>query len=141
MRKPEPALGLVVRFDYLWHEEAQRGRIEGAKQRPCAIVVAQTGQGSSARVWLAPITHSPPRQASDAIKIPPRVKAALGLDDVPSWIVTTELNSVAWDDAGIVPATPDRWAYGFLPMALIKAVVDMTLAHQRTRRTIVKREA
>lgn len=141
MQKPAPALGLVVRFDYLWIEEAERGRVEGAKQRPCAIVVAQTGQGPGARVWLAPITHSPPRQASDAIEIPPRVKAALGLDDAPSWIVTTELNSVAWDDAGIVPAAQDRWAYGLLPRALIKAVVDLTLAHQRTRRTIVKREA
>jgi hypothetical protein len=141
VQKPAPALGLVVRFDYLWSDEARRGRTEGTKQRPCAIVVAQTGQGRNARVWLAPITHSPPRQAGDAIAIPPRVKAALGLDDEPSWIVTTELNSAAWDDAGIVPAAPDRWAYGFLPTALIKAVVDMTLSHQRARRNIVKRDA
>jgi hypothetical protein len=139
LRKPDPALGLVVRFDYLWNDEAARGRSEGSKHRPCAIVVAQTGHGSEARVWLAPITHSPPRQPGDALEIPARVKAALGLDDARSWIVTTELNSVAWDDPGIIPADRSRWAYGFLPMALIKAVVDHTLAHQRTRRAIVTR--
>jgi hypothetical protein len=36
---PEPQPGLVISYAYLWSEEAEQGRIEGRKDRPCAIVV------------------------------------------------------------------------------------------------------
>jgi sugar phosphate permease len=37
---PEPIPGLVIRYSYLWHSEYVRGREEGQKDRPCAIVAA-----------------------------------------------------------------------------------------------------
>jgi len=37
---PEPQVGLVISYSYLWSEEAERGQIEGRKDRPCAIIVA-----------------------------------------------------------------------------------------------------
>ena len=82
MKKPEPALGLVIRYDYLWRDEAKRGRLDGSKDRPCAIVVArETGEGNEHSVLLAAITHSPPADPKGAIEIPSKVKRHLGLDN------------------------------------------------------------
>lgn len=134
MKKPNPEQGLVIRYDYLWRDEAARGRQEGAKDRPCAIVVAQTGEGDEARVWLAPITHTPPTDPKAAVEIPPKVKKHLGLDDERSWIITNELNGVAWGDPGIVPAKKGRWDYGFLPPKLTKTILDKTLEQQQLQK-------
>jgi hypothetical protein len=135
MKKPSPAPGLVIRYDYLWRDEAERGRQEGVKERPCAIVVAmQVGQGKVPHVLLAPITHSPPHDPANAIEIPPGVKAHLGLDSERSWIVTRELNSVAWDDAGIVPAGRLRWDYGFLPPKLARALAEKIVTAQQAQK-------
>lgn len=82
MKKPEPVEGLVIRYDYLWKDEYLRGRSEGQKERPCAIVIAAPDHaGKVEHVIVAPITHSPPRSADDAIEIPMAVKKHLGLDD------------------------------------------------------------
>ena len=125
MKKPEPVPGLVIRYDYLWRDEARRGRIEGSKVRPCAIVVARRlEENGQTTVLLAPITHSPPIDPGQAIELPPKVKRHLGLDDAPSWIVTAELNSANWDDPGIEPVNRARWAYGLLPPSLARALVD-----------------
>jgi hypothetical protein len=134
VKKPEPAPGLVIRYDYLWRDEAERGRMEGSKDRPCAIVIARTGEGPAARVWLAPITHSPPSDPLAAVEIPTKVKAHLGLDAERSWIIIDELNGVAWSDPGIVPASRSRWDYGFLPPKLAQAVVDKVLEQQQSNK-------
>ena len=61
MKKPAPAIGLVIRYDFLWSHERDKGYQEGAKERPCVIVTAivrkETGD---TEVLVAPITHSPP---------------------------------------------------------------------------------
>ena len=135
MKKPDPAQGLVVRYDYLWSDEAEKGRQEGSKERPCAIVVTTTGEGQDARVWLAPITHTQPTNPKAAIEIPQKVKRHLGLDDDRSWIVTSELNGVAWGDPGIVPAKPgQQWEYGRLPNALWQPAVEKIKEMSKERR-------
>jgi hypothetical protein len=125
VQRPEPAIGFVVRFDYLFEAEAQRGRRDGAKARPCAVVVAHrlTSEGVPI-VVLAAITHSAPRMDSDAVEIPYAVKSRLGLDDERSWIVTSEINSVRWDDPGFVPFNDNRWVCGTLPPGLSKQAND-----------------
>ena len=35
----EPVPGLVIRHNYLWQAERARGKDEGAKDRPCAVVL------------------------------------------------------------------------------------------------------
>ncbi len=54
-------------------------------------------------VTVVPITHSPPIDASDAVEIPAALKAHLGLDDVPSWIVVTETNDFLWPGPDLRP--------------------------------------
>ena len=101
MTKPTPQGGLVIRYDYLWLAEEREGREEGAKIRPCAIVVAvRAAAADPLRVVVCGITHTRPTDEGEEIGIPPAVKAHLGLDDKESWIVTSEVNLVDWDDPG-----------------------------------------
>jgi hypothetical protein len=88
-----------------------------------------------------PITHSPPRSAADAIEVPHKIKQHLGLDDERSWIVTTEVNRIAWDDPGIVPASRKSWHYGALPQGFVKQVQDRIRERAQARQLgVVKRD-
>ena len=135
MKKPDPVLGLVVRYDYLWKDEHERGREEGAKERPCAVVSAvRQKAGGGLTVVLAPITHSPPDREAAAVSIPAAVATALGLDGDRSWIKTHEVNTADWNDPGIVPARRDRWEYGRLPSGLANLMRDRIVARIKARR-------
>ena len=54
MTWPAPQPGLVVRFSYLWKREADAGREEGVKDRPCAVVIAIEGKEGAAARHRAP---------------------------------------------------------------------------------------
>jgi hypothetical protein len=132
--KPAPKSGLVIRYDYLWIEEEKEGREEGGKARPCAVVVAiPAADAAPLRALVCALTHVPPAKAGEKIAIPPKVKAHLGLDDDQSWIAVGEVNIVDWDDPGIVPARPGQWAYGFLPPAFARRVVEEVRAKSARR--------
>ena len=94
---PEPQPGLVISYAYLWSEEAELGRVEGRKDRPCAIVVAVETPDPvpRKRVAVVPITHAPPGDPGMAIEIPRRVKEHLGLDGERSWVILDEFNVLA----------------------------------------------
>lgn len=121
MALPEPQLGLVISYSYLWHREHNAGRDEGTKTRPCVIVLAITKSADGPiMVRVAPVTHSPPGIAATALEIPKAVKRHLGLDDARSWIVLDEVNEFVWPgfDLRPIPPTRDRFAYGFIPPRL-----------------------
>ncbi len=109
---PEPEVGLVISYSYLWKEEEEQGLVEGRKDRPCAIVL--TGEVPTAesnrrkQVAVAPITHSPPHDPSVAIEIPPRVKAHLGLDGERSWVILEEVNIFMWPGFDLRPIQEGR---------------------------------
>lgn len=130
MNKPTPQVGLVIRYDFLWSHERDRGYSAGVKERPCVVVTAVVhGDAGETHVLVAPITHATARDGTVAIEIPQRIGRHLGLDDERSYIVADEANSVSWDDPGIVPAIPgQRWAYGRLPKGLYVAVRDTMLS-------------
>ncbi|HEY0182817.1 MAG TPA: hypothetical protein VGC09_08420 [Rhodopila sp.] len=121
MAFPEPQLGLVLSYAYLWHREHQAGREEGVKDRPCVIVLAleKPGDGTTL-VRVVPVTHSTPTNPAAALELPPAVKTHLRLDDGRSWIVLDEVNEFIWPgfDLRSVPHTRDPYAYGFLPPRL-----------------------
>jgi hypothetical protein len=127
---PEPRVGLVVSYSYLWHEEAEQGLVEGKKDRPCAIILAIEEPGPNAtqrrQVAVAPITHSAPHDMSVAVEIPLRVKQHLGLDSERSWVILNEVNVFRWPGFDLRPIKhgDGRIDYGFLPPKLFDRLIE-----------------
>jgi hypothetical protein len=133
---------LVIGYNYLWSREAAKGQFESSKARPAAIVmVVEALDDAGTLVSVLPITHSPPGAGTEAIEIPPAVARIAGLDDGPSWVVTSEFNEFIWPgfDVAIVPGRiPRTIAYGYLPPVFLHKVRAKWLqldALRRTRRT------
>ncbi len=127
----------MFRYAYLWRREAEAGRDEGVKDRPCAIVLALGDEAGRTRVYALPITHSPPAPGEEAIEIPAVVKARLRLDGDRSWISLEEANVFLWPGPDLRPAPGkglESVAYGFLPPGLFRVVRDRFLAADRKRK-------
>jgi hypothetical protein len=129
---PEPTPGLVIRYAFLWSDEARRGAEEAAKDRPCAIVVAMWRAAGDLDVIVAPVTHAPPSE-DDSVEIPIIVARKLGLDAGPHWIRIDELNRFAWPgyDLRAIPGRPGEYAYGMLPETLYRSLRRAILERQR----------
>lgn len=64
-----PLPGQVIRYAYLWWNDARVGREDGVKDRPCGIVLTrQTDQGNT-MVYVLPIMHTPPLSQEDGMEI------------------------------------------------------------------------
>lgn len=136
MALPEPRPGLVVRYAYLWRDEAARNREEASKDRPCVIVLAVERRVGETVVIVAPITHAPPHEGSGAVEVPAGTKRRLGLDEQRSWVVTNDLNEFVWPGPDLRPVPrshPVTFAYGLLPASLYEAVRRRVLEHARAR--------
>ncbi len=125
---PEPQPGLVISYAYLWSDEAEQGRVEGRKDRPCAIVVAVETPGPvpRKRVAVVPITHAQPSDARVAVEIPPRVKEHLGLDGERSWALLDEFNVFTWPGFDLRPIKHrhGRVDYGYLPPRFFDRLIE-----------------
>jgi hypothetical protein len=134
---PAPQPGLVVRYAYLWKREAGAGREEGAKDRPCAVVLASTNDHGRTRVLVLPITHTAPHPPDEGVELPQPTKHRLGLDSERSWIIVSEGNDFIWPGPDLRPLPgqgPESVAYGFLPPRFFRLVRDRFLARARARR-------
>lgn len=136
MKLPVPAPGLVIHYSYLWRDEALRGSEEGRKDRPCVVILAVVRSNGERVVTVAPITHSPPAHADEAVVLPLKTKARLGLDDQPSWIMAKDLNQFTWPGVDLRPVRrgADRCDHGILPTRLLLQVRDRVLAMIRAGR-------
>jgi hypothetical protein len=117
---PVPQPGLVIRYNFLWSNEKDAGADEAAKDRPCAIVVAQLTANKGVRTLVAPITHTEPTDPADSIEIPQAVAQALGLDGERHWVRLDELNLFSWPgfDLRPIPGKHGKFDYGMLPNQL-----------------------
>ncbi len=137
MALPDPKPGLVIRYAFLWREEAAKGREESSKDRPCAVVLTTRKDGDRTQIVVAPITHTDPGQGAPAIEIPTATKQRLGLDDERSWIITNEINVFEWPGPDIRPipgqgrSEDQRFAYGYLGPKTLKAMIDGILAQRQ----------
>ena len=97
MMLPDPEIGLVIAYSYLWRREHQAGQEEGRKDRPSVIVLSVERPADGAMlVTVLPITHSMPADPGAAVEIPATVKRHLGLDEGRSWVVVMEGNEFFW---------------------------------------------
>ena len=132
---PDPEVGLVIHFNYLWKREWSLGRDNARYARPCAIVVARRTEPSGETiVVVAPITHSPPSTEEGALAIPPAVKRHLGLDEDRSWIVYDEVNEFTWPGYDLQPNANGAIAYGVLPPSLFGRLRQAMLRQLRSGR-------
>jgi hypothetical protein len=128
---------LVISYAYLWHSEHLRGRQEGIKARPCAIVLTSAASKGGLAVAVVPITHSLPAGFDEAVEIPRATKRRLGLDDASSWAIVNEVNLFLWPGSDLCPVSrdePGKYDYGFLPPALFRQIKERLLACARTQR-------
>ncbi len=129
---PEPVPGLVIRYSYLWRSEHERGRGEGVKDRPCAVVLALPGKNTV----VLPITHSPPPKDQPALEIPEQIKRRLRLDPEPSWVILSEANLFSWPGPDLRPRVNGDLStivYGLLPRSFFYAIREEFLRNARTR--------
>lgn len=137
MPLPEPVLGLVIRYGYLWREEHARGQEEGVKDRPCAVVIVTGDDHDERWVTVLPVTHTPPSVPELAVEIPGATKRRLGLDDERSWVVLHEANRFLWPGPDLRPARPGdaaSVAYGQLPYTLFEEIRTKFIAAIMERR-------
>lgn len=142
MAFPNPVPGMVIRYAYLWRSEFERGLEEGAKDRPCAVLLAVTDDAGDRKVVVLPITHTPPRDLASAVEIPTATKRRLGLDDERSWIVITEANRFTWPGPDLrlmKSGDASTVVYGELPADLFRKVRDTWLVSATARRSVVGR--
>lgn len=124
-----PHVGSLIRYAYLWADDAARGQEEGIKDRPCAVVITATDEEGGQVLYVMPVTHSHPRADDLAIELPPATKQRLGLDDEHSWIVTREYNSFTWPGPDIRPDASGEVVIGMLPATLIERAITNLRAH------------
>lgn len=143
MPPPKPEPGLVISYEFLWEHEAQGGLEYGQKPRPCAIIVALVTQEGKTEVVVAPITHTSPTPPTVGIEIPAKVKARLGLDAQPSWVIATDLNVFTWPGFDLAPipgCDPPRYDYGVLPPKLFERIKKRILAIDAELKSATKRD-
>jgi hypothetical protein len=145
MSFPDPVPGLVIRYSYLWSHEAEEGREEGAKDRPCAIVLSSCDEKGRNKVIVLPVTHSRPKETQEAVELPPLVKRHLGLDDARSWVVVSEANEFVWPGPDLRPLPGEdvsTCVYGMLPPRLFEHikkrffVCESLFQQVKTKRTV-----
>ncbi|PKP94727.1 MAG: hypothetical protein CVT77_01595 [Alphaproteobacteria bacterium HGW-Alphaproteobacteria-16] len=138
MSLPTPVAGLVLRYAFLWREEADRGQEEGSKDRPCAIIlVTQDDEDDGPLVTVLPVTHTPPRDERLAVELPHDTKKRLGLDDARSWIVVTDASRFIWPGPDVRfarPGDPASVAYGLLPAGIFNEMRDKFIVAVRDRK-------
>lgn len=133
----------MICYEFLWSDEYDAGAEQGGKKRPCAIVLKTKMENDQLQITVAPITHSRPREADEAIELPAKVKAHLGLDTERSWVVINELNQFVWPGVDLYPVPggrPGQFDYGFLPPVLYEKVKAAILALDQRRKRTIPRE-
>ena len=123
-----PHAGQVICYRYLWKREADRGLVEGQKNRPCAVVVAISSEETGQRAIVAPITHSEPENPETAVKLTGPTQRRLGLDTDQSWIIASEVNIFHWPGPDLAPNAAGKYVYGELPEIVFNDLKSKILA-------------
>lgn len=138
MSLPDPVPGLVIRFRFLWKEEQTAGLVEGAKDRPCAIVLAQRHEDGAVRTVVVPVTHAVPVDPDESLEIPAGIARTLGLDDGRHFVRLDQVNAFVWPgfDLRPVPGAADGWSYGMIPPGVFREIQNRMRALGEKRRTL-----
>jgi hypothetical protein len=121
---PQPELGLVVHYSYLFLTRT-RNIGDSGKERPCLIAAVFEDKDDPPKtgVLYLPITHTQPGPEEAAIEIPPNIRHGAGLDGSRQWLLISQGNKDTWpEDVSHRPNRPGVFHYGYLPPAFFKQV-------------------
>lgn len=129
MPLPQPELGLVVNYGFVWSGADRSPPPDAGKDRPGLIVdlfeIEEPPGRKTLRVTYLPISHTGPRDGENAIPIGPRVAKHLMLTGERSFLYTSYACEDDWPfDLAQVPGHPGRFHYGVIPPALFDAVTE-----------------
>ena len=136
MPLPDPSVGLVIRYEYLWHRRATDGAETADKEQPACVAFTFDDAEHGRSVMLLPISHSAPTGDEVGIEIPQAVRAHLGLDHDRSWVIVSECNIDSWPSPDLrqIPGQPGKFAYGHIPPRLFKIIRDAFVNEYRAKR-------
>jgi hypothetical protein len=137
MPLPEPKLGLVVQYGFVWATANPRAAPDAGKDRPCVIVDLEAVEEPEMknrvvmRVTYLPISHVAPRGDEAAIEIPALVARHLGLTAQRSYLYTCYAVEDDWPfDLANIPGVAGRFDYGFIPPRLFNMIAADFAAFQ-----------
>ena len=131
----DPKLGTVIRYDYLWRDEAQAGRLDGNKDRPCIVMSKSKTSDGVYKLAVCPITHSPSRQGEKSVEIPYQEAQRLNLDQDRMWVKTQEVNTFEWKEGhtpyGVSQTPQGEWEYGRIDHSVGREAFTQLSENQR----------
>jgi len=132
---PDLTVGLVVRYEYLWHRSS-RAADTADKDHPACVVATYRQQGRPEDfVIYLPISHAQPHGDEEGIELPDDVKAKIGLDSARQWVMLSECNVDAWPfDLRQLPGRPGQFHYGHFPPGMFKLVRDAFVERYQSKR-------
>jgi hypothetical protein len=98
------------------------------------LALAVRSEEGETEILAVAVTHIAPRSPEDGVELPEAEKRSLGLDDLRSWIVTTEGNAFIWPGPDIRPipgAAAGQWVYGRISNSLLGRVARSYVAHRK----------
>ena len=107
----KPVSGLVIRYNYLWARESDRGEESGRKSRPVCVQIIVAAGGKLQKCLLFPITSQPPRPGARALEIPQMEARRVGLA-LPAWIVVDEWNEDDLETTDCLASAEPLGAFG-----------------------------
>jgi hypothetical protein len=139
---PELTLGLVVRYEYLWHRRSGTSRTADKDHPACVVATFRRQDNPGDFVIYLPISHTPPSGDEEGIELPASVRAKAGLDSAPQWVLVSECNLDSWPlDLRPLPNQPDHFHYGHLSPRMFKTIRDRFVERYRARSVgLVKRD-
>ena len=101
----------------------------GARTGPLSVRAG----GEDTQLLVLAVTHTPPPEPANAVAFPAEEKRRLGLDDLPSWIITMEGNAFVWPGPDIRPipgGAAGTMTYGEVSQSLLQQVARSYLANR-----------
>jgi hypothetical protein len=131
---PSLELGLVVRYEYLWHR--RRDASTADKYHPACVIATFRNEGVAEDfVVYLPISHTPPADGEVGVELSSHAKRVAGLDSAPQWLLISECNIDMWpQDLRSLPGQSGRFHYGRLPPSEFRHVRDQFVARYRQKK-------
>jgi hypothetical protein len=103
-----PHVGDVIRYRYLWAEEAAQGLDPKVPHRPCIVVQAAPLPDKKWEVLVVPLTDNP-QSGGKWMTVPENVRRNAGLlDKDASYVVFHEGNAFRWPSWDVIPIDARR---------------------------------